>query len=107
MIFQQSKEEEALDRWSRREFLDLERTVAKVWRKGGVGNTRLSFRIRSVVGAERLHNQRGLKNIESHTMLSRGLLVVLLVGCWIDPTAASFLVFWTRRTEPSAANSES
>jgi hypothetical protein len=33
MIFQQNKEEEALDRWSRREFLDLERTVAKVWRK--------------------------------------------------------------------------
>ena len=33
MIFQRSKEEEALDRWSRREFLDLERTIAKVWRK--------------------------------------------------------------------------
>jgi hypothetical protein len=33
MIFQRSKEEEALDRWSRREFLDLERTIAKVWRQ--------------------------------------------------------------------------
>ena len=33
MIFQRSKEEEALDRWSRREVLDLERTIAKVWRK--------------------------------------------------------------------------
>ena len=33
IIFQRSKEEEALDRWSRREFLDLERTIAKVWRQ--------------------------------------------------------------------------
>jgi hypothetical protein len=33
MIFQRSKEEEALERWSRREFLDLERTIAKVWRR--------------------------------------------------------------------------
>jgi hypothetical protein len=33
MFFQQSKEEEALDRWSRREFLDLERTIAKIWRQ--------------------------------------------------------------------------
>jgi len=33
MIFQRSKEEEALDRWSRREFLELERTIAKVWRQ--------------------------------------------------------------------------
>jgi hypothetical protein len=33
MIFQRSQEEEALERWSRREFIDLERTIARVWRR--------------------------------------------------------------------------
>jgi hypothetical protein len=33
MIFQRSKEEEALDRWSRREFREVERTIAKDWRQ--------------------------------------------------------------------------
>jgi hypothetical protein len=33
MIFQRSKEEEALDRWSRREFREVERTIAKEWRQ--------------------------------------------------------------------------
>jgi hypothetical protein len=33
MIFQRSKEEEALDRWSRREFREVERSIAKDWRR--------------------------------------------------------------------------
>jgi hypothetical protein len=33
MIFQRSQEEEALERWSRHEFIDLERTIARVWRR--------------------------------------------------------------------------
>jgi hypothetical protein len=34
IIFQRSQEEEALDRWTRREFLDVERQIARVWRRG-------------------------------------------------------------------------
>lgn len=33
IIYQMSKEEEAFDRWQRGEFLDLERQIAKVWRR--------------------------------------------------------------------------
>lgn len=32
MVYRMSKEEEAFNRWQRREFLDLERQIAKVWR---------------------------------------------------------------------------
>lgn len=34
VVFQQTKEEEAFARWQAREFLDLERTLAKKWRQG-------------------------------------------------------------------------
>ncbi len=33
MIFERSKEQEAFSRWVKREFLDIERTIAKEWRK--------------------------------------------------------------------------
>ena len=33
IIFQRSQEEEALDRWARRDFLDVERNIAKLWRQ--------------------------------------------------------------------------
>jgi hypothetical protein len=48
MIFQRGKEEEALDRWSRREFLDLERTIAKVWRRA-LSNIDLNANAKSVM----------------------------------------------------------
>lgn len=34
VIFRQSPEEEAFQRWQRKDFLDLERTLAKKWRQG-------------------------------------------------------------------------
>lgn len=34
VIYQQAPEEEALSRWQKNEFLDLERLYAKVWRRG-------------------------------------------------------------------------
>jgi hypothetical protein len=34
MLFQPSKEDEALRRWQNREFLDIERQIAKGWRRG-------------------------------------------------------------------------
>jgi hypothetical protein len=37
MVYRMSKEEEAFDRWHRREFLDLERQIAKVWRRSVSG----------------------------------------------------------------------
>jgi hypothetical protein len=33
IIFQRSQEEEALDRWAGRDFLDVERNIAKLWRQ--------------------------------------------------------------------------
>ena len=33
LVFKQSKEQDAVERWSRREFLDLERNIAKKWRR--------------------------------------------------------------------------
>jgi hypothetical protein len=33
VVFQQSKEQEAVERWSRREFLEVERQIAKAWRR--------------------------------------------------------------------------
>ena len=33
VIYEQSKEEEAFGRWQKGEFLDLERQIAKVWRR--------------------------------------------------------------------------
>ena len=46
MIFQRSKEEEALDRWSRREFRDVERNIAKHWRQAlsQIDSTRIEIR---------------------------------------------------------------
>jgi hypothetical protein len=37
MFYTMSKEEEAFNRWQRQEFLDLERQIAKVWRKSVTG----------------------------------------------------------------------
>jgi hypothetical protein len=37
MVYRMSKEEEAFNRWQRREFLDLERQIAKVWRRSVSG----------------------------------------------------------------------
>ena len=33
IVYRKSKEQEALQRWTRREFLEVERTIAKEWRK--------------------------------------------------------------------------
>jgi len=33
IVYRKSKEQEALERWTRREFLEVERTIAKDWRK--------------------------------------------------------------------------
>jgi hypothetical protein len=33
VVFKQSKEQEAVDRWAKREFLDVERHIAKEWRR--------------------------------------------------------------------------
>jgi hypothetical protein len=67
MIFQQSKEEEALDRWSRREFLDLERTIAKVWRKA-LSKIDLDADAKSVVA--KLGHWKTPKTLEEATQIT-------------------------------------
>jgi hypothetical protein len=48
MIFQRSQEEEALDRWSRRDFLDVERNIAKGWRRA-LSQIDLDAKVKSVM----------------------------------------------------------
>src|SRR5258708_30886077 len=33
IVFKQSKEQEAVNRWAKREFLDIERNIARAWRR--------------------------------------------------------------------------
>lgn len=66
VIYKSSKEEEAFIRWQRGEFLDLERQIAKEWRKGvsGIDNSQSYESFKNLYGSFRKpRNLQDAKNI--------------------------------------------
>lgn len=102
MIFRASQEEEAMQRWANREFLDLERQIAKGWRRmiSQIDLDAMSERIRQGLGPWRkptsLQDARRMTdtivdNIDPEWLLRFGLQILgipeatdCVVGDWIS-----------------------
>lgn len=94
IIFEQSPEEEALHRWQKKEFLEIERLIAKTWRRSlkaydlerysGYFNSlfRLKGKPTSLSAAKRL-SQEYIDNSDQRQMLTLGLYLVGISEKWI------------------------
>jgi hypothetical protein len=94
MYYQRSPEEEALDRWSRHEFLAVERQFAKDWRAPliQIDHTTLVNRIMSAIGPWRKPKEDArqltdiiIDNLDAETLLRSGmdLLDVAEATTWV------------------------
>ena len=87
MIFQPSEEEQAVQRWARHEFLDLERQIAKGWRRmiSQIDLNAMPEQMRRIFGPWRkptsLQDARTMTNtiidnIEPELLLRFGLIIL-------------------------------